>query len=77
MSKPICTISIPHQHPLTWEHCRSLQDDLDKTRPDYHWFPLLDSTIDRIEFKVFYEKDFTEIQYEELKAFIEEKIKVH
>ena len=37
---------------------------------DYYWFCFSKSDIDAPEFKVFYEKDFTPIQFEELKQMI-------
>ncbi len=48
--------------------------------PDYHVFCFpswrsSDEMEGAIEFKVFHEKDFTEIQYEELKKIIEDSLK--
>ena len=42
---------------------------------DYHWFCFYKYDIQEPELKVFYEKDFTEIQYQELKQLINEAIK--
>lgn len=41
---------------------------------DYHWFCFYKQGINEPELKVFYEKDFTEIQFEELKKLITDSI---
>ena len=41
----------------------------------YYWFCFPKRDIDAPEFKVFYEKDFTEIQFSELKQMVEDGIK--
>ena len=78
-AKPICVIYLPEVvnvggRSINWSDCNDVQSDFSETKPDYHWFVLIDSDARRIEFKVFYEKDFTEIQYEELKTLIENKL---
>lgn len=42
---------------------------------DYYWFCFYDYSIDIPRFETFYEKDFTEVQFEELKNIINEAIK--
>lgn len=80
MSKPICVVYLPSNmntggREIDWSDCRAAQENFEKTKPDYHWFVLIDEDATRVELKVFYEKDFTEIQYQELKNLIEEKTK--
>ncbi len=41
---------------------------------DYYWFSFFKDGIDAPEFKVFHEKDFTDIQYQELKSMIETQL---
>ena len=42
---------------------------------DYHWFCFYKCDIQEPEIKVFYEKDFTEIKYQELKKMVMKSIK--
>lgn len=41
----------------------------------YYWFVFYNHEVEVPELKVFYEKDFTPIKFEELKAFITDSIK--
>ena len=41
---------------------------------EYYWFSFFKDGIDAPEFKVFHEKDFTEIQFQELKSMIEAQL---
>lgn len=41
---------------------------------DYYWFSFYDLDIDTPRFEVFYDKDFTEIQYAELREIIRQAI---
>ncbi|WP_374440586.1 hypothetical protein [Epilithonimonas sp.] len=54
-----------------------INEGLEERMPDYHVFvvPFDSKNEDAVKFEVFYEKDFTEIQYEELKKIIEETLK--
>lgn len=54
--------------------------DMNKMMPDYYVFVLPAKETpkepqEEFEFQVFYEKDFTDIQYQELKELITEQIK--
>lgn len=79
MAKPIAVIRIPEDafrvERWTWKDCDGIQRHLTENKPDYHWFVLLTSEHKEMVFEVFHEKDFTEIQYDELKKMIEEKLK--
>ena len=44
---------------------------------EYYWFCFYKYDIDEPQLQVFYEKDFTEIQYEELKQLITDAIEQH
>ena len=75
MAKPICVVYLPENvfpngKLVTWKDCNEMIKNFDEAKPDYHWFFFPDNSADKIEFKVFYEKDFTEIKYEELKTLI-------
>jgi hypothetical protein len=77
MPKPICVISLPETSDgikTSWEVCRDLMDYYEKAKPDYHWFVIPDEKLYTLHFQVFFEKDFTEIQYKELKEMIMNKL---
>lgn len=83
MSKPLCVMYIPSDFAIgsggkivSWIDCSEIARFNEKEKPDYYWFVLLNSSIKEIEFKVFYEKDFTPIQYAELKKIIEDAIEL-
>lgn len=75
-TKPICVVYLPENINIgqakfpNWAVCRELMDRWSEEKPDYYWFVLPDFDAPKIEFKVFYEKDFTNTQYEELKSLI-------
>lgn len=78
--KPIALVYMPLEFPMndgrrtTWEDCRSQGKFLAKEMPDYFWIVALHPEIKTIELKVFHPKDFTEIQYKELKEMLDKKI---
>lgn len=85
MAKPICVIYIDANLATMWgskdafEVGRYLNEIYSKEMPDYHVFVMPDfnkeEPIPVFDCKVFYEKDFTEVQYQELKEIIEAGIK--
>lgn len=44
---------------------------------DYHWFCFYKYDIQEPQIQVFHEKDFTEIQYQELKKIIQDSLPKH
>lgn len=77
--KPICVIYLPEfigagGQRISWNDCRSIQEAQEKEKPEYYWFVIPDYGSGKIEFKVFYEKDFTETQFAELKKIIDTAI---
>jgi hypothetical protein len=90
-AKPICVIYIPESFSIGMRNCSSAANELmtalngwgdeidkslrDKKLDEYIWFSFVKPDISTPEFKVFYEKDFTEIQYQELKQLIEDSLK--
>jgi hypothetical protein len=80
MAKPICIVYVPVEsggvggRKITWADCNQMSEHQLKEKPDYHWFFVPAYDIEKLEFKVFYEKDFTEIQYAELKDLINKAI---
>ncbi len=84
MSKPICVIKIDINRVNSgagvndsWGNWQRLFED---KLPDYHVFVLpqdynYEERQELFNFQVFYEKDFTEIQYAELKQLIEDSLK--
>lgn len=85
MAKPICVIYFPYScfisHSTIYEIGAFLNgDDLNgklkkETKfTDYHWFVFYKSGITEPEFRVFYEKDFDEIKFEELKKLVLESV---
>lgn len=80
MAKPIVVVYMPENVSdrglkSGWVLCGELSEQWNKEKPDYHWFVLLDYDTEKIYLQVFHEKDFTEIQYEELKQLIENQLK--
>lgn len=74
--KPIAVVYVPQSaygaggRKLSWSDSHEIKQTFEKEMPDYYWLVLLDYDAPKIELKVFYEKDFTPIQYEELKSLI-------
>lgn len=71
MTKPIFIVGLPLDRSDTeLEHVQKL---LDRELKDY--YSLVYTTNDNeIQFKAFYEKDFDEIKYEELKQIVQDSI---
>ncbi len=88
MAKPICIIYFPDQfYPnrtrrWIYDYMRFLNGDVDNDEAlkeseyykDYYWFCFYKIGINEPEFKVFYEKDFSEIKFEELKQLVLESV---
>ena len=78
-AKPICVMRLPEttaigRQPIDYSVCFEIQTGLQEEKPDYYWFVVIDYEIKSLKFEVFYAKDFTEIQFEELKKIIEDSI---
>lgn len=72
MSKPIFIIKLPSSASANdLDHLQSLSDVKFK---DYHTI-VCTSNVESIEFEVFYEKDFNEVKYEELKQIVLNTVK--
>lgn len=78
MAKPIALLYLPMDlgsgRRTEWSDCNSLMITFEKSYPDYYWIMSPKESITEIELQVFHEKNFTEIQYEELKQLIEKSI---
>ena len=78
--KPICVTYIPIEfslasgRTLSWSDCYEMGLGFEKKMPEYYHLVFLNSEIENVDIKVFYEKDFTQIQYEELKELIKKSI---
>ena len=59
---------------VTEEIYNTVQKKLEEKLPDYHTFVYFINS-NEIEFKCFYEKDFEEVNFEELKKIITEQFK--
>jgi len=74
MAKPICVVKVDHQITEVGDGRKmyEMQRNLEERMFDYHVFviPFDSNGSDTIQFQVFHEKDFTEIQYQELKGLI-------
>ncbi len=66
MAKPIFIIEIPY---INSEDSDRIEHNLQKKLTDYHVL-VIGTDVTEINYKVFYEKDFTEINYSELKKNI-------
>lgn len=71
MAKPIFIVEAPIMQ--TQEEFVNTQKVLESKLNDYHVL-IVQTNVDDFNFKVFYDKDFTEINYDELKKLIKEKI---
>lgn len=74
-AKPIAVVYLPDNLDVGgmkpgWDICTELMGQFKKDMPDYYWLVLFDCSVERIELKVFYEKDFSPTTYEELKSLI-------
>lgn len=87
MSKPICVIYLPENYDLgsgadnaaiaMMEALNGLSDGKHKATDywkEYYWFCFPKAEITEPEFQVFYEKDFTEIQFKELEKLITDSL---
>tara|TARA_X000001382_G_scaffold129932_1_gene123247 strand:+ start:38 stop:256 length:219 start_codon:yes stop_codon:yes gene_type:complete len=72
MAKPILIVEAPMMQ--TREEFVNTQKALEDKLNDYHVL-IVPTNVDDFNFKVFYDKDFTEINYDELKKLIKEKLK--
>lgn len=85
MAKPIVVIYVPKHFPESgWDPSQVMNilnnTENEKTRStnywtEYYWFCFVNEELDTPELKVFYDKDFTPINFEELKKMIDEQIK--
>jgi hypothetical protein len=71
MAKPIFTVSIHNS--ATQEDVQRVEEMLINKLPDYHVLIYLSPSEEPI-FKTFYDKDFTEVNYEELKEIIKKQM---
>jgi hypothetical protein len=79
MAKPICVIYYNPEINGSPINNAQFNINMGNIMTDYHVFCIpsymsIDGNCELIEFKVFHEKDFTEIQYEELKKIIIENL---
>jgi hypothetical protein len=72
MAKPILIVEAPMMQ--THEEFANVQKVLEKKLNDYHVL-MVQMDVNNFNFKVFYDKDFTEINYNELRKLINEKLK--
>lgn len=75
-AKPIAVLYIPAdvwEKEINYRHGTFIRNfNIDFS--DYYWFVWPDFDAKRPELKVYYEKDFTQIQYDELLKQVNEKI---
>lgn len=68
MAKPIIVINIPRHENINGEEIENIIKNVEqRTENEYHTIPILVDETDDIKFQVFYDKDFTEANYEKLK----------
>ena len=78
-TKPICVIKVDNRG-NEFEEIYKIQQQMTDKFPDYHVLVLPFTQVNQddyepIQLQVFYEKDFTEVKYQELKSIIEESLK--
>lgn len=72
-AKPIFTIGLPSRTPHN-EVLEIVEKTTNNFNNEYHILAYISSS-DVIEFQCFYEKDFNEVKYDELKKIVMDKIK--
>ncbi|WP_283640101.1 hypothetical protein [Mesonia mobilis] len=72
MAKPIFIVESPMMQ--TEEEFVNTQKVLENKLNDYHVL-IVQTNVDDFNFKVFYDKDFTEIDLDDLKEYIKEKLR--
>ena len=72
MAKPIFIVTVPES---LKENFDSISHYLNNEIKDYHCITIL-SNVEDFKFQVFYEKDFNEVKYEELKQIVKENCKL-
>jgi hypothetical protein len=76
MAKPILIIKLPYEFHMNCESFEEIVKSIEsRTGQEYHVLPVIEKERTELDFQVFYEKDFTEVNYEELKEIIKESIK--
>lgn len=82
MAKPICVVRVDNRNVDSSgvSEMFHIQKALDDKLTDYHVLCVpfeqsYDDNLEPIQIQVFHEKDFTEIQYQELKQMIEDSLK--
>lgn len=86
MPKPIVVIYFPDTYDIgntrnwIYEYARAMNGEpnnkfeTDDRFLDYHWFCFYKNDIQEPEFKVFYDKDFDEIKFGELKKLVQDAV---
>lgn len=76
MAKPIAILYLNTGFTVTGSRngASTLMEILNEKWVDYYWLSFYKDDIDAPELKVFHEKDFTDIQYEELKQLVLDSI---
>lgn len=72
MAKPIFLVKVPHES--DGEYLRHIQNILENKLTDYHVLAV-GCDVNDLEFQCFFEKDFGEINFEELKSIVSEQFK--
>lgn len=72
MTKPIFTVGLPNQTPK--QILKDVQSNLSSQFNDYHILVYSHFGED-VKFDCFYEKDFNDVKYEELKKIVKERLK--
>ena len=71
--KPIVTVSIPFM--VGMEQQAKIAEDLNKMMGKDYYILVFIAAVTEPRFQVFYEKDFNEVKYEELKEYIKKEMK--
>jgi hypothetical protein len=70
MAKPIFLVSVPSH---LWPDLNKIENYLENKFYDYHVLCISNDN-EKIEFKVFFEKDFDEVKFDELKNVVTRSI---
>lgn len=76
MAKPIFIIELPELDDY-YPKIDGIREVISSKLEDYYVLVFVNPLLEEVKFQVFYEKDFNEIKFEELKQIIIEKLKDH
>lgn len=73
--KPILIVKLPSTYDINPESFEGIIKNVEtRTGQEYYVLPVIEYQRKELDFQVFFEKDFSEVKYEELKSLLIESI---